>query len=84
MDLWSYFDEIVKKKYKTESNEYIVLSAEMDPLETFKKYFLIDADAWYRGIYLLPLLHNNNNLATESKVDSLLHLPKLVEQWVFL
>ena len=45
MDLWSYFDEIVQEKYKTESNEYIVLSAEMDPLETFKKYFLIDADA---------------------------------------
>lgn len=63
---------------------YIVLSAEMETLKTFNKYFLIDADAWYAGIYLLLLLYNNNNLATESKADLLLHLPKLVKQWLFL
>ena len=64
---------------------YTVLCIEMDTLKTFNKYFLIDFYAWYIGIYLLLLFFNSNlKMATKSKVELLLHLHQLVEQWVFL
>lgn len=86
VDLWNYLDEIIQKiQNRIKWVFCIVLCIELDTLKTFNKYFLIDFYAWYIGIYLLLLFFINYlKMATKSKVELLLHLPQLVEQWVFL